>query len=286
LPVLVRGNLQIDYVDEGHGKPAILVHSSVSGNRQWRSLADDFKKDYRVVAINLFGYGGTTPWDGRGSQTLADQASLVLALQETLGMPVYLVGHSFGASVALQAAALLGNQAAGLVLLNPNPFYLLAQNGKWDAYGEARAIRDHVKQFGLAGDWRRVAERFAAYWAGEGAWDAMSPKRQAAFIESLPPNLHEWDAVMIETTPIEEWSRIRAPTLVVYAEHDPRSIREIVALFRQACPHWSFREIASARHMAPLTHPELVNPIIAEFLESLNGYGGQTRLHSLSHGSQ
>lgn len=271
MPIVRDGELIIDFVEAGEGQPVILVHSSVSGNRQWYSLVNDLKDRYHVLAINLFGYGRTTPWQADSPQTLADQARLVLALQEMVGVPVHLVGHSFGGSVALKAASQLGARISGLVLLNPNPFYLLAQRGRWEAYAEARAVRDHVKRYGAIGDWRQVAELFAAYWVGEGAWEAMPPKRQEAFIESLPPNYHEWDAVMNETTPIDEWKKIFAPTLVVYAAQDPRSIREIVDLFRSACPHWFFKEIASGRHMAPLTHPEMVNPLIVEFLGTVAG---------------
>ncbi|HLK09961.1 MAG TPA: hypothetical protein VKW76_01130 [Candidatus Binatia bacterium] len=37
----------------------MLIHSSVSANRQWRALTETLKNRYRVLAINLFGYGET-----------------------------------------------------------------------------------------------------------------------------------------------------------------------------------------------------------------------------------
>ena len=64
MPVLSKGRLKIDYTDEGDGEPVVLVHSSVSGNRQWRALTEALKDRYRVLAINLFSYGETTPWPG------------------------------------------------------------------------------------------------------------------------------------------------------------------------------------------------------------------------------
>ncbi len=119
---------------------------------------------------------------------------------EEEGGPVHLVGHSFGASVALKGAAVLADRVATLILLEPNPFYLLKQHGRVEAFLEARALRDHVKCFGSVGDWMKVAERFANYWLGDGAWAAMPEKRRAAFAASLAPNFHEWDAVMDEET--------------------------------------------------------------------------------------
>lgn len=268
MPVLVKGTLKIDYTDDGQGQPVVLIHSSVSANRQWRALTEALKDRYHVLAINLFGYGETTPWPGTSPQSLYAQAQLVLALCEELGAPVHLVGHSFGASVALKAARLLGPRVGNLVLLEPNPFYLLKQHGRTQAFLESQSLRDHVKCFGSLGDWPRVAERFADYWLGDGSWSAMPEKRRAAFAQCLPPNFHEWDAVMEEETTVEEWKALTARTLVVSDTATRLPIREIVAIFVNACPHWTFHTLAEGGHMAPLTRPAVINPVIREFLDA------------------
>ena len=64
MPVMSKGTLKIDHTDDGQGQPVVLIHSSVSGNRQWGPLTEALKDRYRVLAINLFGYGETTPWPG------------------------------------------------------------------------------------------------------------------------------------------------------------------------------------------------------------------------------
>ena len=61
------------------------------------------------------------------------------------------------------------------------------------------------------GDWIGRLERFADYWLGDGAWSAMPERRRAAFVESLPPNVYEWQAVMDEQTPIEGYAAVTAP---------------------------------------------------------------------------
>ena len=57
MPVLSKDNLKVDYSDDGEGQPVVLVHSSASGNRQWRALVEVLKDRYRVLALNLYGYG-------------------------------------------------------------------------------------------------------------------------------------------------------------------------------------------------------------------------------------
>lgn len=268
MPILAKGSVNIDHTDDGIGEPVVLIHSSVSANRQWRTLIEALKDRYRILAINLYGYGQTTCWPGTSPQSLYAQAQLVTALCEELGAPVHLVGHSFGGSVALKAAALLGPRVGSLVLLEPNPFYLLKQNGHTEAFLESRNLRDHVKRFGALGDWPRVAERFADYWLGDGSWHSMPEKRRAAFADALMPNFHEWDAVMDEEATIDEWQHLRARTLMVSDAATRRPIREIVAIFNQAYPHWIYHTIPEGGHMAPLTHPEIVNPVIRRFLDA------------------
>jgi pimeloyl-ACP methyl ester carboxylesterase len=270
MPFLSTNDWNIDYVEVGKGSPVVLIHSSVSGNQQWRSLTEALKDRHRVLAVNLFGYGNTTPWPEKAVQTLADHSDLVLALCSNSRGHVSLVGHSFGGSVALKAALRLGHKVASLVLLEPNPFYLLSQHKRQAAYAEAKAMRDHVKQYGAVGDWHKVAERFADYWVSEGTWENMPAKRRSAFVEAIPPNFHEWDAVMNETTTIDTWASLKENTLVLYAAKTKRPIREIVELFVDACPHWSFKKIAGGGHMAPLFQPELVNPMVTEFLNSID----------------
>ena len=88
-----------------------------------------------------------------------------------------------------------------------------------------------------------------------------------AFSEALKPNFFEWDAVMNETTPVEQWvTLLPGATLLIC---DPRTvlpIREITAVLRRSCPGWAYQEVPGAGHMAPLTRPELINPLIASFL--------------------
>ena len=51
MPVVSKGDLRIDYADDGSGRPVVLVHSSVSGNRQWRVLTEELRDRYRVLAV-------------------------------------------------------------------------------------------------------------------------------------------------------------------------------------------------------------------------------------------
>ena len=271
MPLIEHGRTQIDHTDEGEGPAVLLLHSSVSGNRQWRALAETLRDRYRVLAPNLHGYGRTTPWPAGRTQTLDAQAELVLALAERVSGPLMLVGHSFGGAVAMKAAQRLGPRVQRLVLLEPNLAWLLRQAGRREAWLEVMALRDHVQHHGARGDWPAAAARFADYWLGDGAWAAMPERRREAFIAALPPNLHEWDAVMADEAPLDQWHGLPAQTLVVSDPATRRPIREIVELLALQCPHWTFHRIEGVGHMAPLTQPQRINPLVASFLDRGDG---------------
>ena len=108
---------------------------------------------------------------------------------------------------------------------------------------------------------------FANYWTGAGSWDAMPDDRKAKFARALKPNFHEWDAVMNEEKPFSEWrSDLPSKTTVVSANDTVRSILEIVDLMEENAPEWRYIRIERGGHMAALTEPHLINPIVVDAL--------------------
>jgi pimeloyl-ACP methyl ester carboxylesterase len=261
------GPCRVGYSISGQGPVVMLLHSSVSGSRQWRALVDALDDRYTMVTVDLIGYGETPPWEAERPQRLTDQSALVHELAEQIGSPRALVGHSLGGSVALCAAAELGERLAGLILLEPNPFGLL-QATRQAEFAEAWALRNAVKQAGRSGDWEVAAERFADYWNGAGSWVAMSEKRRRLFAEALRPNYHEWDAVL--GAPVHDYvAAVRAQTSVTCARDTVPPIAAIVTLLQQRRPDWRYIWLEHGGHMAPLSRPELVNRIVSDALDQL-----------------
>jgi pimeloyl-ACP methyl ester carboxylesterase len=265
VPVIRTSSWTIDYVEVWNGPCVILLHSSVAGNRQWRKSIERLQDQYHVIAVNLFGYGQTSPWPDDRDQTLADQAELVQPFIDQDPGEVALVGHSFGGVVAMSVALRRPDKVSRLILLEPIPFCLLHEAGRVDAYAEVLRLRDTVKQWGGSGDWERAAAGFADYWNGEGSWAAMPPERQKTFASSMPPNCHEWDAVL-GSIARQDWSNIHARTLLAWTRDTKQPTREIVEVLREYIPHWQYQELDEGGHMFPLTHPEITSRLISTFL--------------------
>ena len=267
MPVIHQNGLVVDYLDEGSGPPVLLAHSSVSGNRQWKRLIELLKPRYRVLAPNLFGYGQTTPWTVDGTQTLRDAADVLLAIADGLDGPLRLIGHSWGGGVALRAASVLGEQVSHLAVFEPMVPFLLKAHGRTEAAAEARALRDDVKRFGAERAWEALAARFTDFFNGDGAWAAMPEERRRIVAAQIQPNYYEWDSID-EPHTADLFATVSARTLLMRCAAGRLVTHETVEVLRETYPRWSFVEVAEGGHMAPLARPDLVNPVLAGFLDA------------------
>ena len=169
--------MKTDFIEDGHGSAVMLIHSTVAGNKQWRKLVEYLSPHYQVIAPNLFGYGSSPKWSKNRNQTLSDQVDLLRVFFDQ-NESISIVGHSFGGSVAMMAAKKYPEKIKKLILVEPNPFYLLEHHSDHDSYQEALNLRDIIKTNADKGTWGQAAEKFADYWNGSGTWKQMDGLRR------------------------------------------------------------------------------------------------------------
>ena len=267
MPIVKAGPYDIDYVEAGTGPAVLLLHSSAAGNRQWRRLMDERAGKNHLVAVNLFGYGATSAWPGERPMQIDDQANLILALAHFLPERFTLIGHSLGAAVSLQAARRLGGRLDSLVLFEPILFYLLRQQGEMEPYAEIDAVRRGCLEAEEKGDLDAVARLFVDFWSGHGAWDATADERKGRILPTLRALTPEWGTVGIDGPPLDSWKAIETPVHLMYATDTRRPTRAIAEILRREYPNWQFHEVAAGGHTAPISRPDLVNPVIAKILD-------------------
>src|SRR5262245_47837485 len=104
-----------DWGGPGATTPILLVHGLASNARIWDLLAPLIARDFRVAAIDQRGHGlSDKPADGYEFATAAgDLAGAIAALGWARPL---IVGHSWGANVALQLAAEHPSLPGGIVL--------------------------------------------------------------------------------------------------------------------------------------------------------------------------
>ncbi len=97
----------------------LLIHGANANLRElWTPFADTLAGDFRVIAMDRPGLGYSSR--PKRARTLKVQAELAAAvLRESGGEPAIIVGHSYGAAVALRLALEAPHLVRGLVLIAP-----------------------------------------------------------------------------------------------------------------------------------------------------------------------
>jgi pimeloyl-ACP methyl ester carboxylesterase len=248
----------------------VCLHSNASHSGQWRPLMDRLADRFHVVAVDGYGAGKSPEWTGRGGPTLADEVELLQPVLERAGRPAFLVGHSYGAAVALKAALMNPRRFAGLAVYEPTLFQLVNQGSA--PPNDVDGIRDAVSAAvaRLAQDDEDGAARcFIDFWMGAGAWDRMPAERKPAMARSVRHVRHWADALMGEPATLADLRGLAMPVLCMAGDRSPRSSLAVMELLLKALPQAQELRFPSLGHMAPVTHPEPVNEQVDLFLQSL-----------------
>jgi pimeloyl-ACP methyl ester carboxylesterase len=269
--------------EAGTGPGVVCVHSNASSSSQWRALMDRLAPRFRVLAADSFGAGRGPAWPADRTVTLRDEAELLEPVFARAGEPFSLVGHSYGGAVALIAALKRPRRIRALVLYEPTLFGLL--DAESPPPNEADGIRQTVEAAlaELAASNRgAAAERFIDYWMDAGTWGRM-PENRRAPIEASIVNVQGWaTALFAGPPPLSAFKALTLPVLLLVGRDSPASSRGVARLLATVLPDLEFIELDGLGHMGPITHPEVVNAAIENFLGRSMMIAGQNRpsLHS------
>jgi pimeloyl-ACP methyl ester carboxylesterase len=253
--------------EAGAGPGVVCVHANASSSSQWRALMDRLAPRFHVLAADGYGAGKGPPWPTDRSLTLGDEVALLEPVLARAGDPFTLVGHSYGAAVALVAALQQPHRIRRLVLYEPTLFALL--DAESPPPNDADGIRQTVAFAAarlLEGQRGAAAERFIDYWMGAGAWARMPEPRRAP-IEAAIVNVQGWaTALLEEPTPLSALRALQVPVLLLVGQDSPASSRGVARLLAQALSNVQVIEFDGLGHMGPITNPEIVNAAIEVFL--------------------
>jgi len=262
LPRIVLDGATISYVDEGRGDALVLLHGWIGSGALWDLMIPELARDFRVVAPDLPGHGGSGV-PAAFSFDLEGFSRFLEELREALDIPHFIpVGHSMGGSIALHYAARYPHRVSALVLIDTPArtrsiswparlpvleWALGLVHRFWGPRIVAAAIRSTV----------RHPERLPSEWLRNAVARACSLDRRA-FLETTRMLRH------LDLG--DELERVRAPALLIHGEED-RSVRLSEAeRLRDSLPGARLRVIPDCGHCPNYEYPGEVCGMIREFL--------------------
>jgi pimeloyl-ACP methyl ester carboxylesterase len=249
----------------------VCLHASASSGRQWHPLQRRLAGDYQVLSPDLYGSGDSPPWAAGRELTLADEVARLEPVFRAVGETVHLVGHSYGGAVAAHAALTHPGRFRSLVVMEPVLFgLLLAEDPARPAAQEIVALCQHTRVAVELGALDSAARRFIDFWMGPGSWAGMSRQRRAAVAQAMPSVRSQWSAVFADRTPLPAYSSLDLPALYLVGGRSPAPARAVAGLLTRTLPDVTTAELECAGHMAPVTHPDLVNAAIEKHLAQVS----------------
>jgi pimeloyl-ACP methyl ester carboxylesterase len=245
-------------------RAALAIHCSLAHCGAWAGVARALGDLMTVTAFDLPGHGESGPWRGAGE---IQSVSTAIAA-DLLDGPADIIGHSFGATVALRLAVEHPHLVRSLSLYEPVFFAVaLADHPEMRAPHEAEMA---TYRSGIAaGEMARAARGFLRVWGEGSGWDALPEKARASIaaqmplIEAASPALYDDAGGMLGSGAL---ARIAAPALLMEGARSPAIIGAINAGLATRLPETHRAVIAGAAHMGPITRPGAVAAEIARFL--------------------
>ncbi|MDP3276461.1 MAG: alpha/beta hydrolase [Deltaproteobacteria bacterium] len=250
----------------GNGPPLLAVHASGMSSRQWVRLARDAHAQFTVHAVDLLGVG-KTPLSDPSAYSLDLEVSALVSTLATLPAPAVLVGHSYGAMVALEAALRSPRLVRAMVLYEPVIVHLARETGSAQARSEIAAIHT-LMQVPITESYEPWLQGFIDWWNGPGAYASLPAPTRAQYLSTAHEAHRQAGAVSQCTVTLERLRTLEIPTLFLTGNLSPACARESAQKASDAMPDAQLLALEGMGHMGPLTHATQVHRALFHFVHS------------------
>jgi len=270
MPKIRANGVDLHYITVGAGPDVVMLHGFLGNLAVWHLyMAPILRREFRVTTYDLrgHGYSEVTP----ANYTAADMAADLKGLLDGMGIerPI-LVGHSFGADVAMYFSLQHPERVNRLVALEPGLAALVHLRQDKDWIGWAAWVAK-LEETGIhVPEDKRTDAEFLLQLSLE------TPKFYGP-ARGLPRNREPLLHLIRNTTLLKDYEvvgdltldavrKIRTPSLLVYGR-DSHFISSYEFLHREL-PSCQPVLLPGGEHFGPLEQPELLTEHILNFLRS------------------
>ncbi len=257
-------NQELYYEDTGgSGPPLLFLHGFLFDHTMFKQQVEMLTPDYRCIQLDTRGFGETV-WDGEAF-TLYDIVEDCIGLLDHLGIDkVTLMGMSQGAYASVRFALRHPERLQAMVLMSTRMDITLKEFNE-----NYQTLRDAWRQNGpqdflmeplmnlLIGD----ESQFGDY------WDMWRPKWSAFDGEHM---YHTMNALLDRNILTgDDIRQIEVPVFSVHGMDDLGTPVGLADHLYELFPNGKGKvRVPGAAHAVNMTHPDVVNPPIREFLDT------------------
>jgi len=240
-------------------KPAlVMLHGFALDSRMWRRQVEAFSEDFRVLTVDLPGFGP----QARQLGEVDAAAALEEALDAVGILAAHLVANSFGAAVATDFALRHPSRVRSLSLMGP---ILLGRRTGIEAWSRCVALAEEGDRATAAEIWLDDP-LFEGVRADE---DLFEELRQIVLDYGGGHWTGKVTAKWAHPDPVPGLKKLDIPALVVSGEMDIPSFIQMAEGYARALPRARREIITAAGHLPNIERPDEFNALLREFLRAL-----------------
>jgi len=252
--VVLKDNIVVHYLEAGQGPVLVLVHGLGSSSEVWRDSIRYLARGYRVVAIDLPGYGKSDK--PRSDYSIEYHAAALNDFIDALGADkVALVGNSMGGWVSAIIALNHPEKVSHLILVDSAG---LRRDTGASAVNLNPATKEEMRTLllSLFADKAFVTEKLV-----NDQWEYRKDIRHSvkATLESLKTKLPLLD---------DRLKNIKVPTLIIWGGEDTLTPLAYAERFAKGVPGSKLVVIDHAGHLPQIEKPEAFYRAVKGFVRS------------------
>lgn len=240
-------------------RPALALHCMMGTGSYWGPIADRLGGRVDLRAPDMPGHGRSPAWS---VGELDYQTGFTRQVAALIDRPLDLIGHSFGATVALRIAVGAPQAIRSLTLIEPVLFAAAPdpeQDALFSRMGAALGAGDNVQ----------ATREFLRIWgAGNRNAETADPDprfvAQVAIVNDTNGALRHDSANVLRPGGLEA---IDAPVMILMGGNSPKAVGSIAEALAARTQDVGLATVPDAGHMLPLTHPREVAGLIATNLD-------------------
>lgn len=255
--VTSKDGTKIGYIKKGNGPALILVHGTTADHTRWLPIIPYFENHFTVYAVDRRGRGlsGDSP-----GYSLIKEAEDIAAVALSIDEPIFILGHSYGGLVALEAALHI-DKLQKLILYEPPipaglPLYPEGTIEKMQTF-----IDNHENEAALEVMLREVVEmpdyEFEKY--------RKLPVYQRRI--ELAPTIPREIMVELDFEFLPDlYKNFNVPTMLLLGGDSPEIFHEITNLLDKVLPNSRIVSMDGQQHIAMDTNTKLFTQTVINFL--------------------
>jgi pimeloyl-ACP methyl ester carboxylesterase len=261
--VTSRDGTRIACHESGAGAPLVLVHGTSAASTRWKPVLPALEQHARICAMDRRGRGES---GDSATYTIEREFEDIAAVVDAAGVPVDLLGHSYGGLCALEAALLTPNLRK-LVLYEPPipvagvPIYpdgiVERLQALLDAGDREAVVLTFMREVVRMPPHEEIAFRSSPAW----------PARVAA-AHTLPRELRVHQQYTFDAG---RFAALQVPTLLLLGGDSPDFFQAATQAVDNALPNSRVVVLPGQQHIAIDTAPERFTQEVVRFLANEGG---------------